>query len=217
MIYTLDHLKDAKKAPSSKRDRYSFHHRNRKVLFPVFFAVLTLVVFLLPLIDFRVLISGVIVILLTSLYLFSRSQFSVYGLKEVYAAFLYSAGILTVPFILLEDVNWEVSGMLFFAALSNLLLFSWFEYEDDLEDGFDSIATKYGKNAAEKSILISISTGISFALWSPFSTVSLYFVIVYATYALLFLNPSWSKMNRRYRTFGDAVFMLPVLFEFGDF
>lgn len=212
LIYTLDHLKDAKLAFNSGRERYQFHLENEKWLKIMMILVVIICVYGVFQIDHNLLLTGSLLALLSVLYLLTHSILSKKGIKESYVALIYTLGILIAPFTYSGTVQWSLVWLLFLLTLSNLILFSWYEKEEDKMDSFYSIATVLNGKVLERIILILLSLGLASTLLIGFSMLTVYFLVAFSIYSFLFTHPNWSRERLRYRAIGDGVFMLPILF-----
>ncbi|MEM7297064.1 MAG: hypothetical protein AAF391_02230, partial [Bacteroidota bacterium] len=161
MIYTVDHLRDAMKAPNSQRGRYQFHLRNSTPLKITLLIVLAGSIYSLFHISSIVLIAGSFLALLSGVYLVVQGLLAKWGLKELYVSIIYTSGILLLPFLSIEKVDFVVFFQLFLLTYVNLITFSWFERNEDFEDGFVSIVSVVGNLNLQKIILVIISVGLS--------------------------------------------------------
>ncbi len=213
MIYTIDHLRDARKAVDGSRSRYQFHRRYRVPLQWTLLVVLVLCLGCLTQVHTHLIMAGSIVGLLSGVYLLIHPILSRFGAKELYVSLIYSTGILLAPFALSGTVNFTVFFELFLLSLANLILFSWFEMEEDRADAFTSIATVYDWNVTEKILLVILAMGTSFAWIMNEGLISVFFIIANSAYIVLFLNQTWARKGDRYRTIADGVFILPIFIE----
>ena len=212
LIYCVDHLKDASKALNSKRDRYVFHKRHKRSL--VFFCLIVFagiipLLFSIPESIFR---GGLVLAFFSLIYLLIQHKLSTLFSKELYVAIVYSLGVLMVP--MLEENSFSFTHLLLLTLLaySNLLMFSWFERVEDRRDGFDSIATKIGAGKLESLILTLVAVGLSLSILD-FNPIHVYFLTAFGIYTLVMLFKERLGISKAYRTIGDAVFLLPILFE----
>lgn len=212
VIYTIDHLKDAGKAPHASRERYVFHRRYRELLRWGVLCMLILAIYLLFSIPSVIVMWGSMLAIFSGIYLFFQQKLSSFFFKEIYVALAYSTGILLTPMLMSETFQWSVFLLLFLLTFSNLVLFSWYERAEDMEDGFISIATKFSNLYLERILLLLVSIGISLCLMK-INILHLYFMLGFLIYSLLIVYPSGFSINHRYRTIGDSVFLLPILFE----
>src|SRR5688572_22755744 len=147
IIYTADHLLDARKihVPAST-ERHRYHQKNFTfLLYILLFAVLVdlIFVFLLRRIVFQwgLVLSGCVVAY------FLMQQYLKY-LKELTVALLFSFGVL-LPAWSLAQRQPDVSDLLLVSqfaltALLNLLLFSWYDRDNDRQDKHESVVTLLG-------------------------------------------------------------------------
>lgn len=211
LIYTIDHLRDARHAKNSKRGRYQFHDKNEKWLKVAIAIIILLCTYGVFQIELDLLISGSLIIVLSGIYLLIHQHLSKRGLKECYVALIYTIGILIAPFTALKSIEWDVAWLLFLLTLSNLILFSWFEQSEDEADEFNSIATIMDSSTMNRIILVLLSLGLASTILMEFNTITIYFLIAFVIYASLFINKNWSGQHFRYRTIGDGVFLFPIL------
>lgn len=213
LIYTIDHLRDASKAQNSDRGRYQFHSKHSKSLKVVIGMVLITCLICLFYTSPIILVAGCTLVILSGVYLLIQHLLAKWGMKELYVSIIYTSGILLAPFVLAENVLFEVFFLLLLLTFLNLILFSWFEKADDEADGFKSIATTFSDYWLQRLILIAISVGISFSFLLETSNFSLYFLVAFMAYAFLFLARKRVRKNHLYRVIGDGIFLLPILFE----
>ena len=165
IIYTADHLLDARKlkqAASSQRHRF---HQKR-------FRELSIVLIMAILIDFSLVLFvrkpildwGVGLSLIVLMYLFFQQRLALF--KELVISLLYSAGIL-LPAMSLTSVtiSYEIIILITFFTLTafiNLVLFSWYDWRHDLADKQVSIVTFAGRESAKIILTVSFVIQIVF-------------------------------------------------------
>lgn len=215
IIYTADHLLDARKIrTSAATKRHQFHQQN--------FTPLTLALTLVSVINGvcvffireRVLLGGLILGVGVVLYLVALRY--VKFLKEFIIAAMYTGGVL-LPSLAQTPLQpdafpWVVMVQFAILALINLLLFSWFDYENDLRDKNTSFVTIFGKRVTQ--------TGITFLFLSvcclvPFSQTlpaSLLIVSMSIVHILILIKAIYFKSEDRFRLIGDALFFLPIFY-----
>ncbi len=212
LIYTWDHIQDAEKAPQAKRLRYLFHRKHKSILILI---SICLILFMVPMVFFiplAVLLGGLLLGLLSLLYLIVQGRLSTFFSKELYVAFVYSAGILMVPLLMGKSLKLEIWFLLLLLSFMNLILFSWFEKQEDARDGFDSLATLLGEKRLEKLIFVLGSFGLAIS-FLRLNEIGIFFFIGFLTYTVMIITPKWFRKNERYRAIGDSVFLWPILFE----
>ncbi|MEQ9402585.1 MAG: hypothetical protein RIM99_03275 [Cyclobacteriaceae bacterium] len=214
-VYTIDHIRDSVSTKKSGRDRYLFHKQYARplkitIILVVMFS--SICIFYIP---ESVLISGLVLTSLCLLYILFQSRLAQLGLKELYVATMYSLGILLAPFSIAESFDIYMFLVLLTLAFLNLTIFSWFEIQQDEQDSFSSIAIILGKGKTEMLILsvcaLGLALGIS-GLVFVFN-LSIFFLLMTGLFSFLTLKKEWSSKMERYRTVGDAVFILPIFFE----
>ncbi|WP_436514840.1 hypothetical protein [Ekhidna sp. To15] len=212
LIYTADHLRDAESSGSATRIRYVFHRMHRKTLTVVSILVLIAIaplVFFIPTVIF---IGGLILVVFSFIYLLVQHRLSGYLSKEIYVSIVYSIGVLMVPMCLSWIFDLTLFLLLFLLTYVNLVIFSWYEKNEDQQDGFQSIATQMSEKKLERTIVLLLATGLSISFLT-FSITSVFFIIGFIIYASMLLFPHFFKKNHMFRTIGDGVFLLPILFE----
>jgi len=215
LIYTFDHLRDSKLAKVGSRERYMFHSRNQKVLQIGMIVVLCLALLCLFFVPIRLIVGGSILAAFCLLYVVCQSVLSRWGMKEAYIAIIYTMGVLLSP--IFATLHFDVYSffVLLIVTFLNLIIFSWFEFEEDRADSFTSIATQLGKAKLFKLILTVSSVGFAVGILSAgrYPTYAAFLALVLLIFVLLVFNYEWAKQKSRYRTIGDAVFLLPILLE----
>ena len=218
IIYTADHLSDAKKIQGqASSHRHSFHQRYfNSILAILCFAIIADII-LLFFIRRPVFIWGLYLIGGVVLYLALHR--TLFFLKEVFVAILYSLGVLlpslAVTEVPITSLHAGVFAQFFLIVLINLLVFSWYDAERDISDNLSSFVTWLGKRAAKKFI------GFLFALFFVGNLGQLIFfernnglpvlLLMGLTLLVVFLFPKFFGKSEYYRMLGDAVFFFPAL------
>jgi len=216
IIYTADRLLDVRnsKGPVTT-DRHKFHQRYQNQLwFSIVLVVLAITALLLWLPQ-AVLKGGILLAVMTGLYLFLHKKLLV---KEFVIAILYTMGILLPSWSLhnssLSLGSYLLIAQFFIVALINLLLFSWFDYESDKSRGSASFVTAYGKKLTSRVIWVLNICSIGISGWMLFhfhTSSTLVFLFMTFILAIISLFPAYFSVNCRYRFLGDAVFFLPAV------
>lgn len=219
IIYTADHLLDARKInkPAST-ERHRYHQRNfTLLLYALLIAVLVdlIFVFLLRKIVFQwgLVLSGCVLI-------YFLSQRYLKYLKEVTVALLFSLGVL-LPALSLTQRQVDASDFLFIVqfvltALLNLLLFSWFDRDNDNQDKRDSVVTFLGDQKTKLVVwftfaLNAVLMGSSILFFPEIESKVLIIFFMNAILLLIFIQPQHFKIDDRFRLMGDGIFLLPLL------
>jgi hypothetical protein len=219
IIYTADHLLDARKIPGqASTERHRFHQRNfRTLLVAVILAALADFILIL-FIRKMVLYGGVLMLVIVSLYLLLNRRLA--RLKEVVVALLYCSGVLLpslmVTTVALQRTDYILFLLFFTTALINLLMFSWFDREYDVADRHQSFVTLTGSR--QTVVLLQTLFAVNAALciygliWAPNGVAFTIPLTMNAVLALIFVFRRWFSRYDRFRLLGDAAFLLPFLY-----
>ncbi|MEN7548949.1 hypothetical protein AAG747_13585 [Rapidithrix thailandica] len=228
LIYTFDHLLDARKIthlPSTFR--HAFHQRHANALsltwlFLAGFGICSL--FLLPI---QTLQYGLILLALVALYfLFLKLVGHLPTVfKELAIALIYTAGIFLGPLSLTQQ-PWSWYWLILFleyAALAyiNLAEFSIFELKIDTQDEHGSIARKIGEQKTLRMIRV-IAAGMGGLMLAAvllfydhttlFFATQLLFLLMLGSLLAIVQWPMIFVKKERYRIWGDLVFLYPLVF-----
>lgn len=231
LIYTADHLLDAQKTIDKPATfRHQFHKQYRKPL--VVTAVLLLltgavIAYFLPKI---VLYNGLVGVLMTLVY-FLLLQNKSFWQKEVCIAIGYTWGVCLAPVCInlgyLSSVQLLLIPQVFLLVFANLLIFSWFDFSNDTQDGHPSMVIHWGIKRAEKIIrlvlfagfLLSIFNALSPLLWRGAGGEALtkllmqpLLLLMFGLLWLIFTQHQFFRKNDLYRIIGDGIFFIPSLF-----
>lgn len=220
LIYTADHLLDARKTKTNaSTERHRFHQRHFKIIFLcevlVLFAVIVMLFFLRP----SVLLWGSGLAILVVVYFFVQIKLGF--LKELFGAVLYSCGVL-LPAVALSNSGIpdysEIPITIFvFTALINLMLFSWFDQEHDRNDNHPSLVSSLGDSTTRIFLYFlfllqfTLSTYCVFLYPALFSVITV-LVLMNIVLILIFFKAEWFSKYDRYRLAGDAIFLLPIIY-----
>jgi hypothetical protein len=217
IIYTLDHLRDARSIRQiASTDRHRFHQKYfRIILLTVVVAMvidLTIVWFLPK----RLLKLGVFLWCIVLVYLVFQRYLKF--LKEFFVACLYTSGILLPSLATLtgdlQPVQFIVIAKFFITALMNLLLFSAFDYTEDRNQQQHSFVTWFGPVSTKYAILIlgllNVASGLWLLQFQP-RIAAIFILMNLMLLAILFFEKRLRR-NNYYRLLGDSVFFVPVLY-----
>ena len=215
IIYTFDHLLDAKKIEtSSTTNRHRFHQQYFKPLSVLVMVASCINAVLLFFINRQALITGIVLVVLVVLYLLI--QHSLKFLKEIFVAIVYTAGVLLPAMVntplIWKEWNWMVIVEFSLVAFLNLIIFSWFDYEYDLQDKRVSFVTIFGKKASQIFIvLLFILSALLFVTALSLQIETVIFFIMNVALLSIFVAHSYFTYHDRYRLLGDAIFFAPAL------
>ena len=217
MIYTVDHLRDARNISSpASTDRHRFHQVHFRIIVIILVTTIVLnfiIIFFLPP---AITESGLALGFVVFLYLLFQRYLKF--LKEVFIACLYTAGIMLPSFSFFQGAllpeHYLIIGKFTITALMNLLLFSLFDLEVDRDQEQHSFVTWFGPAATRYAIiflgLLNILSGLW--LWGFDTRVAWIFITMNVLLiAVLFLKKELVR-NNYYRIVGDAVFLIPAIY-----
>lgn len=217
IIYTIDHLLDVRKLKreaSSKRHR--FHQKNFWTLLTFLIIAILIDLSLILLIRKPILIWGIGLALVVVLYLCFQQRLILF--KELVVSLLYASGIL-LPAMSLTRMVLSVDEIIlisFFTltAFINLILFSWYDWKQDIRDNHPSLVTFFGRKEVKKFLVILFLLQTAFSadliLVSSYRIEALILVMMNLPLLILFLFPEKFMRGDFYRLIGDAVFLLPL-------
>lgn len=229
LIYTIDHLFDAKKdGGNSTNQRHAFHQKYFKPIIYVTAIVFLVGVFNLYYLPWVTTKLGLILALLVLIYIGSLHLLKLNKTwhKEFLGAIIYSFGIFVAPLSLLK--HWDVFVLYVFAVfflivVTNLLVFPIFEYNNDRSNNIQSIATLYGKAFVRKLAVIILVLNVLLIVCgmiylNPVMTGARWLNSEYILFmmtlvlAVLLRYPTFFQYNDRYRLVGDGIFFFPLIF-----
>lgn len=218
MIYTADHLIDASRIKQPTMSRHQFHKRHGKSL-SIYLLLLGLIgsslLFYLPK---QLIYVGAIMALGCGLYLLVNHYLSRKGTKELVVAVIYAGAMFLYPFSLIDFGFTDLLLLLelFFLAYSNLLIISFFEHQEDLDDETSSVAHVIGNQKTLVFTLVLVLSNIllTVVLWSYSVAVPFQVFILCASlvYLIIVLFQRTFRAHERYRWASDLVFILPILY-----
>ena len=219
IIYTADHLRDAKKIKhSASTKRHRFHQQYFSVLVCFLCAALFLDLVTIFFIRRQVFEWGLILATIVVFYLIVQQYLRF--LKEFFIAALYTWGVLLLSITITPiTINTEhrllivVFGLI---AWTNLVLYSWFDQVFDQQDEQNSFVTILGKRTTHfflyglfgASFLIAAIQVTVFTTSAPILILSTMNIILF----LLFTFRNAFVNDDLYRLIGDAVFLIPAIF-----
>lgn len=219
IVYTADHLLDARRLTSAASTfRHAFHQQHSRLLIFLLGVACGIEFILLFFLRKPVFYNGLWLGVGVVLYVLINQWLKYF--KEFTIALLYCGGVL-LPALSLKESNLQQLDIYFILqfliiVITNLILFSWMDYENDLKDHHRSLVTLIGKEKVKRILWILF---VLFSILIPF-TFSIEIIPVLILFAmqltlfLIFLFAEYFKMNERFRYVGDAIFFLPVIILF---
>ena len=228
LIYTIDHLLDAKAIKGiATNPRHAFHQRNFKLI--VVFSVLTFLFGLwnISFLSIETIKFGGILIFCVGIYFFTIRLVERKSLlhKEVTGALIYNFGVFAGPLSMTYDISLSATFLFFqflIIVLLNLLIFPLYEIATDKDDGMNSLAISIGEKSVKRIIngLFSLSlvlVAIGLFLFDVSQVERSWFqgqYVILLMMGVLLSLVMWPDLFRKYRLYrilGDGVFYLPAL------
>lgn len=219
IIYTADHLRDARKIQrQASTERHRFHQLHYKTLVTLTAVIIVLDAAAIFFVPRQVLIWGIALGALVSVYLFTHRLLRFF--KEIFIAIMYTAGVL-LPSLSVTEVEINASHYLLIVhfavlALTNLLMFSWFDRAVDQHDLRHSFTTLVGERATRTTIwylnivqVLLVATQLLLGFYNL--AVFLFFIMGLLLFVIFVFRKSFA-MHDYYRLLGDAVFMVPIVY-----
>ncbi|CAN5579974.1 hypothetical protein BH10BAC5_BH10BAC5_20360 [soil metagenome] len=225
-VYSTDHLIDAyllKKEASTIRHRF-FQKYFLSLCLITILVIVSVLILSIRFLSSDILKAGVILAALVIMYciinfIAFRKRMKNY-LKEMISSIIYTSGLLISSGALLTESKISVIIVnfliIFLIVYLNLIIFSYFDYENDNSDGYSSAATIIGKKGTLRLIyIIAASCAVIIILkifysgfdipdtLIPLSMLLTLFLIIYLR--------EYFKINFRYRYAGDSIFLFPII------
>lgn len=213
IIYTADHLLDARRIKTRASSlRHRFHQKyyyNLRICIVATGLFTGVLLFFIPR---PILSSGFILAGLVGIYLLIHRYLKM--LKEVCIALLYTIGVLlpTWQAVPLHNMPWTLVIAFGLTALLNLILFSWFDHEADRHDGHLSLVIFIGERNTRLCIYLLFVAVLSLLFTAALPIASGIIGIMNVTLLLIFLKREYFTRYERYRLWGDAIFLFPVVY-----
>ncbi|HEY5824353.1 MAG TPA: hypothetical protein VIT44_08310 [Cyclobacteriaceae bacterium] len=216
IVYTADHLLDAKRlTDQASTFRHRFHQRHFKPLTVLLLVACLIEFILLFFLRKPIFYNGLWLGLGVVIYVMINRWLSYF--KEVAGALLYCGGVL-LPTFSLKLQSFQVPDKLILLqflliVFTNLVLFSWMDYENDVKDRHRSLITLLNKEWGRIIIwflFVAFFALNAFTIATHGKSTILFFVMELMLF-LIFLFPSYFKNEERFRFIGDAIFFLPII------
>lgn len=218
LIYAYDHLRDIQTSPVHLHsERRKFHERYANQLS---YAAILVIAGIAPLLIMQprsVLLSGSLLACGVAVYFLLIQLRWLPKTKEFTAALFYAAGIVLVPGALggFHSGLMIHAAQIFFLALANLWIFAWFDREADTEEGFTGLLTDAEPRKARMAVLTFVVCQLLFTIalimLGFHVQLEAAFLVMQGLLAIFMIAPEYWKESQRFRTWGDAMFFLPLI------
>lgn len=225
IIYTLDHVLDGIKLKEEAISiRHYIHYKYRGVILPIvgILSLFNLYVALVYL-EEKILIAGFIIAAIVALYFlfihFFKSLKAPFN-KEFLVALVVCSGMVLLPG-LQGNLSFNLGSICIILSMvlinyTNLLLFSYFDYENDKANGLQSVATDWGLDKTKTMAINTLGSAfVLFVFWlfqhdNPSKlAVSVAFLLMVNILTVMIIQEDRFKQNELYRFWGDFIFLLP--------
>lgn len=220
LIYTADHILDARKAKGDLvNPRHAFHRKYQKPILIVAALVFGVGVYNAFQLPEKTIYYGLVLVGLSGLYFLYLKSSTTQRFKEAFAALVYTAGLFAGPLSLVAGLSWStavLASFFFLLAFANLLVLPLFEKEMDEKQGEVSIATRQG-NFGVRSIfyvtvvLINLAAVFVILFSTSFGHAPYMFILMSWSLLALISKPTFFYKFQLYRIVGDGIFFLPGL------
>ncbi len=229
VIYTADHLLDAYRlGKKANTPRHLFHG---EYLVPIFvlwlLAAVVCAVLALGWLPYKIQLFGLVLGGFTAAHFFLvwliGARTSRWLAKELGVALIYAAGVWAGPWTMAGN-DFSLFSLIpfmqfFLLALTNLLLFAWFEYHEDEAAGHTSYVRAIGKPSARKLLALIQAVCLALALVllatdrmaGKALSMELVLLSMLGILSGIYFAPEWFSERSRYRIWGDFVFLMPFL------
>lgn len=215
IIYTVDHLLDARKVKASaSTPRHRFHQQHFNVLTRVVVLAVIATAVIVFFLREPVFYSGLALVMIVIAYLFVHRF--IHFPKEFFIATLYTCGVLlpsiTVTVESMRAWPWIIIIQFALIALLNLVIFSWYDAANDRRDGNTSFVTLIGEKRSSLFIwtLLVINfllSGLSYPSGAEVVIAGMNVVLL-----IIFAGVAFFSKADRYRLIGDAIFFIPLIY-----
>jgi hypothetical protein len=230
LIYHVDHYYDAKRIHAHlgihhMSQRRQFHWQYRKILVASIIASIVIDLVIATYLPTTLYILGGIWAIICGIYLYLSHRRVIFA-KEPMIAIVYASALVLWPICQMIDLQLQLPWVLYWEwgtltliALLNLLIFSYFEKDDDLREQAYSWLSHYSPNQTYRLCVFIISTLVILhilGLYMFSTSIWVYsdqWILLMMTLTLtgLFIFPQWSQVHKRYRLWGDIIFCYPGL------
>lgn len=220
LIYTVDHLLDAKKSTGkSINPRHAFHQKHFKLIVGMALVIFGCGLWNLRFLPDSTLIFGLFLSSISGVYLvysfYSQKPIN----KELFAAFVYTAGIATAPLSIVESIyliEIFLVAQVFVLAYANLLIIPLYEHDIDIKDHHASVSTLKGASMVKQRVLLLCSLNfILFIVQSVLLKSYPFQGVVFMMTIVLFVLINRQDLFRKYqlyRILADGIFFLPAIY-----
>lgn len=214
LVYLLDHWLDARQISVIAPRRIFYRKVRNKLLMlatiPVSMGLVSILFLPKP-----ILMSGMGLVVICLVYLKFNEALAAMYLKELCVAIVFAAAC-SLPIWMKEGFSTPVLvsvSMLTLLAFVNLLVFAFYESEEDKREDFDSIALLLSPKCHEILVwvLLVLIVGLSFFLEVEWRF-SAFIIFSSSMLGLVMILRNFFNVGERYRMLGDGIFLMALFF-----
>lgn len=196
-------------------ERHRFHQKHFLIISLIFLSAGVVAIGLVFLIRIQVVTAGIVFGIFVVTYLLVNSYLKYF--KEVAGSLLYTGGVIlpawtlnTQPLIKEQFLLISIFTLIVF---TNMLIFARFSIEEDQLNKQKSLATALGVRFMNNLIRIVMLICFLVMIYSATDGISpeLILFLVMEGILMMVFEVKYFRINDRYRFYGDAIFLLPVL------
>ncbi len=227
IIYTLDHVLDGMKhKEQSVSIRHYIHFKYRKTILPtlaalsIFNAYIAFVFLPTALLKAGVVLAFSVLVYFLVVHFLKTKNITIP--KELMVSVIVACGMVVLPGVA-GDMKFNGEAMLMVLSLSlvnftNLLLFSYHDYANDIKNGLESAATQWGLDRTREVIMYALASAfICFTIWTFFIVspiklpISIALLIMFNVLLVIYIQEDRFAEDEKYRFWGDFIFIVPGL------
>ena len=217
IIYTVDHLRDAKRIKhTASTTRHRFHQEHFQLLSICLVIVILINGVAIFFIRKQVFEFGFLLSCMVAVYLLVQQ--SLRFLKELSIAALYTCGVLlpsiTTTFQDITTIHYLFMFQFGCIAWANLVMFSWFDQVFDKQDRQNSFVTVLGDTTTEYFLYALFTFNGFMSIVQYFLNAPLLPIVILSlmnmTLLFVFIYRRRLGQDDAYRLIGDAIFLIPI-------
>ncbi len=216
LVYTADHLLDARRVPhEASSPRHQFHQRHFVILFFCVVAVALLCLALVFYVRPSIIQAGLGFSVGVVLYLLVSHK--LVRMKEWLGGLFYAGGVM-LPVWAVKQATFSWAEILLMAQFLgvvwiNLVLFAWFSYAEDRADKLPSLVTALGLKRSEQMLIVLFCLQGLLLCWPVgFGSERIILIAMTAALLILFVKPAYFSKQEKFRWVGDGIFFLPLIY-----
>lgn len=196
-------------------ERHRFHQKHFLTLLLVFLIAGGIALVLLFMIRVQLITAGIIFGSFVIIYLLVNRWLKYF--KELTGSLLYTGGVMLPAWSVndheISAMQALLIGIFMSIVLTNMLIFARFSIQEDKLNQQKSLATILGEHAMNLLIRTAYVACIVLIAYSAVNNITAELILLFVMEVILILvfEIKYFSENDRYRIYGDAIFLLPVM------